>query len=142
MYPMCVPLLSQQCRLEHFQRQATMLTEQWDPGPPATLAIPPADDATTAAPTPADHAPHPDQPASNSGRFGSAPRVLHGPPRPAPALSGVDRLHCVLGVSGEVTTDQLCDDAANELEQLRAADDVAFPDPAGVFHRPQITIPL
>ena len=70
----------------------------------------------TATPSRADPAP----PLDQSPSPGVTPRVLHGPRRPAPVLSGVDRLRQVMGLSSEVTTDQLCDDAATELEELRS----------------------
>jgi len=49
----------------------------------------------------------------------SAP--VHGPKTwPGAALSGVERLRKCLAVSPEVAVDRLCEDAAGEIERLRA----------------------
>ncbi len=53
--------------------------------------------------------------------IGEIGKTVMGPPQPVVKLHGIERLRVILNLSQGVSMTQLCEDAATEIENLRAA---------------------
>ncbi len=60
---------------------------------------------------------------------GAPSHTVHGPSGPPTSVLGVERLRRAMNVSAGVDVDRLCEEAAAELEDLRATRHLRVSDP-------------